>query len=109
MAGLSWRHRPTHVVLNKGGSAFQVSCYGIWEVWNEVHEMLQRSLAWIMAGWTTVAIAHRLSTLRRAHEVLVTDQGRIVERGTHSGHWRLKGTTPASTGGSSGLIVRMLE
>ena len=65
--------------------------------------------SWIMAGWTTVAIAHRLSTLRRAPEVLVTDQGRIVERGTHSGHWRLKGTTPASTGGSFGLIVTMLE
>ncbi len=37
-----------------------------------------------MAGRTTFVIAHRLSTVRRADLILVMDEGRIVERGTHS-------------------------
>jgi ATP-binding cassette subfamily B multidrug efflux pump len=45
---------------------------------------IQRGLERIMAGRTTVVIAHRLSTVRRAHQILVVDQGRIVERGAHA-------------------------
>ncbi len=45
--------------------------------------VLQQSLERIMEGRTTVVIAHRLSTVRRAHQILVIDHGRIVERGTH--------------------------
>jgi ABC-type transport system involved in Fe-S cluster assembly fused permease/ATPase subunit len=45
--------------------------------------VLQRSLKRIMEGRTKVVTAHRLSTVRRAHQILVIDQGRIVERGTH--------------------------
>jgi subfamily B ATP-binding cassette protein MsbA len=36
-----------------------------------------------MTGRTTFVIAHRLSTIRSADQILVVEQGRIVERGTH--------------------------
>jgi ABC-type multidrug transport system ATPase subunit len=36
-----------------------------------------------MKGRTTFVIAHRLSTIRRADQILVMEQGQIVERGTH--------------------------
>jgi ATP-binding cassette, subfamily B, heavy metal transporter len=44
---------------------------------------IQASLAEVAAGHTTLAIAHRLSTVVEADQILVLDQGRIVERGTH--------------------------
>jgi ABC-type multidrug transport system fused ATPase/permease subunit len=36
-----------------------------------------------MQGRTTLLIAHRLSTVRRAHQILVLQDGKIAERGTH--------------------------
>jgi ATP-binding cassette subfamily B protein len=44
---------------------------------------LQRALEVLLRGRTAFVIAHRLSTIRKADLVLVLDQGRIVERGTH--------------------------
>ncbi len=44
---------------------------------------LQRALAGLTSGRTTVTIAHRLSTAEQADEVLVFDQGRLVQRGPH--------------------------
>ncbi|MET0412625.1 MAG: ABC transporter ATP-binding protein [Polyangiaceae bacterium] len=44
---------------------------------------IQRALLGLMKGRTSFVIAHRLSTIRDADQVLVIDQGRIVERGTH--------------------------
>jgi subfamily B ATP-binding cassette protein MsbA len=41
-------------------------------------------MATLLAGRTTFVIAHRLSTIRRADQILVVEQGRIVERGTHA-------------------------
>lgn len=49
----------------------------------ESERMVQEALAHLTQGRTTLVIAHRLSTVRRADVILVMDQGRIVERGTH--------------------------
>jgi ATP-binding cassette subfamily B protein len=50
---------------------------------NETEVLIQQSLAKLTADRTTFAIAHRLSTIRRADTILVVNEGRIVERGTH--------------------------
>jgi ATP-binding cassette subfamily B protein len=45
--------------------------------------VIQHALEGLEAGRTTIAVAHRLSTILRANLILVFDRGRIVERGTH--------------------------
>jgi ATP-binding cassette subfamily B protein len=50
---------------------------------NETEAAIQRSLAQVAKGRTTLVIAHRLSTIRHAHRIHVMDAGRIVESGTH--------------------------
>ncbi len=44
---------------------------------------IQESLGRLMKGRTTFVIAHRLSTIRKADQILVIENGEIVERGTH--------------------------
>jgi ATP-binding cassette subfamily B protein len=50
---------------------------------NETEAAIQRSLDRITASRTTLVIAHRLSTVRHADQIVVMDKGRIVERGSH--------------------------
>ncbi|MFN4003707.1 MAG: lipid A export permease/ATP-binding protein MsbA [Hylemonella sp.] len=50
----------------------------------ESERQVQAALATLMQGRTTLVIAHRLSTIEHADQILVLDQGRIVERGTHA-------------------------
>jgi ABC-type multidrug transport system fused ATPase/permease subunit len=65
---------PRIVVLDEATSAID----SVTEAW------LQRALEILLRGRTAFVVAHRLSTIRKADLVLVMDQGRIVERGTHT-------------------------
>ena len=58
---------------------------------SESEAAIQAGLAYLMEGRTTFVIAHRLSTIRRAEQILVVEQGRIVERGTHDSLYALGG------------------
>lgn len=50
---------------------------------SESEAAVQRALDTALSGRTSLVIAHRLSTVRGADQILVVDAGRIVERGTH--------------------------
>jgi ATP-binding cassette, subfamily B, bacterial len=63
---------------------------------NEV--LVQKALDGVMAGRTTIVIAHRLSTIQKADRILVLDNGRIVETGTH-----------ATLSKAGGLYARLAE
>ncbi len=58
---------------------------------SESEAMIQNGLNFLMQGRTTFVIAHRLSTIRRADQILVVEQGQVVERGTHEELYQMGG------------------
>jgi ABC-type multidrug transport system fused ATPase/permease subunit len=59
-------------------------------------------MAALLAGRTTFVIAHRLSTIRRADLILLLEEGRVIERGTHE---QLMATRRAYYG----MVTRQME
>jgi ATP-binding cassette, subfamily B, bacterial len=68
----------------------------------ESEQLIQASMASLLAGRTTFVIAHRLSTIRRADIILLMEEGRIIERGTHV---ELMG----ARGAYHDMVVRQME
>ncbi len=58
---------------------------------SESEALIQAGLEHLMSGRTTFVIAHRLSTIRRADQILVVEEGRIVERGDHAALYEAHG------------------
>jgi ATP-binding cassette, subfamily B, bacterial len=58
----------------------------------ESEQLIQASMSTLLAGRTTFVIAHRLSTIRRADLILLLEDGRVMERGTHDELMRARGT-----------------
>jgi subfamily B ATP-binding cassette protein MsbA len=58
---------------------------------SESEALIQEGLSYLMRGRTTFVIAHRLSTIRRADQILVVENGRILERGDHNTLYALQG------------------
>ncbi len=50
---------------------------------SESEKLVQEALEVLMEGRTSIIIAHRLSTIRNADKILVLDNGKITEEGTH--------------------------
>ena len=75
-------HNPRVLILDEATASVDV------ETELQIQEAIQR----LVEGRTTVAIAHRLSTLRHADRLMVLDDGRIVEAGTHAALMEKRGT-----------------
>jgi len=58
---------------------------------SESESLIQRGLESLLPGRTTFVIAHRLSTVRSCHQILVLDHGEVIERGTYADLLRLGG------------------
>jgi ATP-binding cassette subfamily B protein/subfamily B ATP-binding cassette protein MsbA len=68
----------------------------------ESEQLIQASMATLLAGRTTFVIAHRLSTIRRADLILLMEDGRVIERGTHEELMNGRGKY-------HGMVLRQME
>jgi ATP-binding cassette, subfamily B, bacterial len=68
----------------------------------ESEQLIQASMATLLAGRTTFVIAHRLSTIRRADLILLMEDGAVVERGTHEDLMEARGVYQA-------MVLRQME
>jgi ATP-binding cassette subfamily B protein/subfamily B ATP-binding cassette protein MsbA len=68
----------------------------------ESEQLIQASMATLLAGRTTFVIAHRLSTIRRADTILLLEDGRVIERGTHE-------ELMDARGAYYGMVLRQME
>jgi ATP-binding cassette, subfamily B, bacterial len=68
----------------------------------ESEQLIQAAMGTLLAGRTTFVIAHRLSTIRRADLILLMEEGRVVERGTHEELMRRRGIY-------HGMVRRQME
>jgi len=68
----------------------------------ESEQLIQASMATLLAGRTTFVIAHRLSTIRRADLILLMENGRVIERGTHE-------ELMTARGSYHGMVLRQME
>src|SRR6266852_4123821 len=58
---------------------------------SESEALIQEGLKYLMQGRTTFVIAHRLSTIRRAEQILVVENGAVIEHGTHESLYAFRG------------------
>jgi ATP-binding cassette, subfamily B, bacterial len=68
----------------------------------ESEQLIQASMATLLAGRTTFVIAHRLSTIRRADMILLMEDGYVTERGTHEQLMNARGAY-------HGMVLRQME
>jgi ATP-binding cassette, subfamily B, bacterial len=68
----------------------------------ESEQLIQASMATLLAGRTTFVIAHRLSTIRRADLILLMENGQVIERGTHDNLMNARGAY-------HGMVRRQME
>jgi ATP-binding cassette subfamily B protein/subfamily B ATP-binding cassette protein MsbA len=68
----------------------------------ESEQLIQASMAELLAGRTTFMIAHRLSTIRRADLILLMEDGRVIERGSHEDLMSARGIY-------HGMVLRQME
>ena len=82
-------HNPSLLILDEATSSVDT----------ETEQSIQKALDLLTANRTTIAIAHRLSTLRKAHRLVVIDKGVMLEQGTHE----------ELTANPDGLYARLIE